>query len=50
MLMEVNLQILVLVISSALSLAIVEIIYVAKWIISPIYLDDATVELTFVAW
>jgi len=35
---------------SALSLAIVEFIYVFKRVISPIYLGDAFVELILIAW
>ena len=46
----INLPIILLAIGSALSLAIVEIIYVAKRIISPIYLGDAIVELILVGW
>ncbi len=38
---EINTPIAVLAIGSALSLAIVEFIYVAKRVISPIYLADA---------
>jgi hypothetical protein len=47
---EVNSAILFLAIGSALSLAIVEFIYVAKRVISPIYLGDAVIELILVGW
>jgi energy-converting hydrogenase Eha subunit E len=47
---EINTSIILLAIGSALSLAIVEFIYVAKRIISPIYLGDAVVELILIAW
>lgn len=47
---EINTSIIVLAIGSAISLAIVEVIYVAKRVISPIYLADAVAELILVAW
>lgn len=47
---EVNTSIIVLAIGSAISLAIVEFIYVAKRVISPIYLGDAVAELILIAW
>lgn len=47
---EINTSIIVLAIGSAISLAIVEFIYVAKRVISPIYLADAVAELILVAW
>jgi len=40
----------VLAIGSALSLALVEVIYVAKRVISPIYLGDAAIELMLIGW
>ena len=47
---EVNTPVIILAIGSALGLVIVEIIYVAKRVISPIYLGDAFVELILIAW
>lgn len=47
---EVNTSIIVLAIGSALSLAIIEFVYVAKRVISPIYLGDAMIELILIAW
>jgi len=47
---EINTSIILLAIGSALSLALVEFIYVAKRVISPIYLADAVVELIFIGW
>lgn len=47
---EINTSIIVLAIGSAISLAIVEFIYVAKRVISPIYLGDAVAELILIAW
>jgi hypothetical protein len=47
---EINTSIIVLAIGSSISLALVEFIYVAKRVISPIYLGDAVVELILVAW
>jgi hypothetical protein len=47
---EINASIIVLAIGSALSLTIVEFVYVAKRVISPIYLGDAVVELIFIGW
>ena len=47
---EINTSIIILAIGSALSLAIVEFVYVAKRIISPIYLGDAVVELILIGW
>jgi hypothetical protein len=47
---EINTSLVVLAIGSALSLALVEFIYVAKRVISPIYLADAFVELVLIAW
>ena len=47
---EIGTAMIVLGIGSALSLAIVEFIYVAKRVISPIYLGDAVVELILIAW
>jgi len=46
----VNTSITVLAIGSALSLAIVEFIYVAKRVIAPIYLGDAVIELILSSW
>ena len=47
---EINTSIIVLALGSAISLAIVEFIYVAKRVISPIYLADAVAELVLIAW
>ena len=47
---EINTSIIILAIGSALSLALVEVIYVAKRVISPIYLGDAIIELILIGW
>lgn len=47
---EINTSLIILAIGSALSLALVEFIYVAKRVISPIYLGDAIVELLLIGW
>lgn len=47
---QFNTPVIVLAIGSALGLAIVEFIYVAKRVISPIYLGDALAELILIAW
>lgn len=47
---EVNNSITILAIGSALSLAIVEFVYVARRVISPIYLGDAIIELVLIGW
>ena len=47
---EVDTFIVVLAIGSALSLAVIEFIYVGKRVISPIYLGDAIIELILIAW
>ena|SRR5215208_2521140 len=47
---EINTSIILLAIGSALGLAIVEFIYVAKRVISPIYLADAVAELILIGW
>jgi hypothetical protein len=47
---EINTPIIVLAMGSAISLAMVEFIYVAKRVISPIYLADAAAELVLVVW
>lgn len=47
---EINTPVIVLAIGSALSLALVEVVYVAKRVISPIYLLDAFVELILIVW
>ena len=44
-----NTSIILLAIGSALGLALVESIYVAKLVISPMYLGDAFVELVWIA-
>ena len=47
---EVNTSIVILAMGSALSLVLVEFVYVAKRVISPIYLADAVIELILVGW
>ena len=47
---EVGTSITVLAIGSALSLILIEVIYVAKRVISPIYLGDAFLELILIGW
>lgn len=47
---EINPSLIILAIGSALSLALVEFIYVAKRVISPIYLGDAIAELILIGW
>jgi hypothetical protein len=47
---ETNTSIIILAIGSGLGLAIVEFIYVAKRVISPIYLGDAFAEIVLIAW
>jgi hypothetical protein len=47
---EINTSMVLLAVGSALSLALVEFIYVARRVISPIYLADAFVELILIGW
>ena len=47
---QVNPPVIFLAIGAALSLAVVEFIYVAKRVISPVYLGDAFVELVLIGW
>jgi hypothetical protein len=47
---EVNLSIAFLGIGSSLGLAVVEFIFVAKRVISPVYLGDAFIELALLMW
>jgi hypothetical protein len=47
---EINTSSMILGIGSALSLAMIEFVYVAKRVISPIYLGDAFLELILIAW
>ena len=47
---EINTSIILLAIGSGLGLALVEFIYVAKRVISPIYLGDAFLELFLIGW
>jgi hypothetical protein len=47
---EINTSIILLAIGSALGLALVEFVYVAKRVISPIYLGDAVLELIPTGW
>ena len=46
----VNPPVVALAIGAAATLVIIEIVYVTKRIISPIYLGDAVVELILIAW
>lgn len=46
----INPPVILLAIGAALSLGLVEFIYVAKRVISPIYLADAFVELILIGW
>jgi hypothetical protein len=47
---EISTSLVILAVGSALSLAVVEFVYVAKRVISPIYLADAAVELLLIGW
>jgi hypothetical protein len=47
---EVSAAVIVMAVGSALSLTIVEFVYVAKRVISPIYLADAAIELILIGW
>ena len=47
---QVNGATVLLAIGSALSLAVIEFVYVSKKIIPPIYLGDAIIELLLVGW
>lgn len=47
---SVNLPVIFLAIGAAASLALVEIIYVTKRVISIVYLGDALVEIILIAW
>jgi hypothetical protein len=46
----INAPVFVLAIGSALILALIEVIYVIKRVISPIYLADALAEFILIAW
>ncbi len=46
---QINTPVIILAIGSALSLAVVELLYVTKRVISPIYLADAIIELILIA-
>ena len=46
----VNAPVIFLAIGAAASLVIIEIVYVLKRVISPIYLGDAAAELILIAW
>ena len=46
----VNPPVIFLSVGTAASLALVEIVYVLKKVISPIYLGDAFVEIVFIIW
>jgi hypothetical protein len=47
---SINMPVIWLAIGSSLALAVVEFIYVAQRVISPIYLADAFAELILIAW
>jgi hypothetical protein len=47
---EINTSIILLAMGSALSLAVVEFLYVAKRVIARIYLADAVLELALIGW
>lgn len=47
---EINTSIIILAIGSALSLVIIEFVYVTKRVIRPIYLADAAAELILIGW
>lgn len=47
---EINTSLIILAIGSALSLALIEVIYVARRVISPIYLGDAAAEFVLIGW
>jgi hypothetical protein len=47
---QINPSLILLAIGSALGLAIIEFVYVAKRVISPIYLGDAFAELILIGW
>jgi hypothetical protein len=47
---EINMSLIILGIGSALSLAVIEFVYVAKRVISLIYLGDAFLELILIVW
>ena len=47
---SINPPVIVLAMGSAAALAIVEVIYVAKRVISPVYLADTAAELILIAW
>jgi hypothetical protein len=46
----INMPVILLAIGSALALALIEIIYVSKRVISPIYLADAVAEFILISW
>jgi hypothetical protein len=47
---QIDLEILVLAVGSAAALTAIDVIYVAKRVIAPIYLADAVLEIAFIAW
>ena len=47
---QISTSIILMAIGSALSLVVIEFIYVAKRVISPIYLADAIAELILIGW
>ena len=47
---QVNAAIIVLAIGSALSLAVIEFVYVSRKVIPPIYLADAVIEVLIIGW
>jgi hypothetical protein len=47
---EIGISAMILAIGSTLSLVIIEFVYVAKGVISPIYPGDAVIELILIGW
>jgi hypothetical protein len=47
---RIDLEILVLAVGSAAALTAIDVIYVAKRVIAPIYLADAVLEIALIAW
>lgn len=47
---RIDLEILVLAVGSAAALTAIDVIYVSKRVIAPIYLADAVLEIALIAW
>jgi len=47
---QIDLEVLVLAVGSAAALTAIDVIYVAKCVIAPIYLADAVLEIALIAW